>query len=128
MARFVLSSPGEGENHDARSSASDSNRPGAGRRDPGVAAQSRLGICTQRVSAGGGREERRGAGGTAGDYTTQQLAELEDRFTAVERSTAREMEEARERAKDVPDATREKLNAAIEHIETARDNARARLD
>jgi len=83
---------------------------------------------TPDVSAADVREETREAGATARDYTKQQLAELEDRFTAVERDTAREMDEARERAKDVPEATREQLNAAIEHIETARDNARARLD
>ena len=80
------------------------------------------------VSAADVREETREAGATARDYTKQQLAELEDRFTAVERDTAREMDEARERAKDVPEATREQLNAAIEHIETARQRAVDALD
>src|SRR5262245_10568577 len=65
---------------------------------------------TPDVSAADVREETREAGAAAGDYMKQQLAELEDRFAAAERDTAREMDQARERAKELPEATREQLN------------------
>ena len=83
---------------------------------------------TPDVSASGVREAARDTGEAAGDYVKREIAELEDRFTAAERDTARETEEARARAKELPEETREQMNAAVERIETARDNARERLD
>jgi DNA anti-recombination protein RmuC len=89
--------------------------------------------CEQRdetpdVSAAAVREEAREAGEAAGDYMKKELADLERSVATAEREAKQEIEQARAKAEDLPEETRQKLDAAIDRTESARDNVSDRLD
>src|SRR5262245_26304352 len=73
------------------------------------------------VSAADVRREARETGEAAGDYMKQQLAEMERNVSTAEREVQQEIEQARAKAKDLPEETRQHLDAAIDRTETARD-------
>jgi DNA anti-recombination protein RmuC len=80
------------------------------------------------VSAVDVREEVREAGEVTGDYMKKQLADMERSVATAERQAKRDIDQARAKAEDLPEETREHLDAAIDRAETARDNASDRLD
>jgi DNA anti-recombination protein RmuC len=73
-------------------------------------------------------EQARGAGGAAGDYMKTQLADLERNAAAAQSEAKQEIEQARAKAQELPEETREQLDAAIHRAETARDAVSDRLD
>jgi DNA anti-recombination protein RmuC len=83
---------------------------------------------TPDVSAAAVREEAREAGEAAGDYMKKELADLERSVATAEREAKQEIEQARAKAEDLPEETRQKLDAAIDRTESARDNVSDRLD
>jgi DNA anti-recombination protein RmuC len=83
---------------------------------------------TPDVSAADVREEAREAGEAAGDYMKKELADLERSAATAEREAKQELEQARAKAEDLPEETRQQLDAAIDRTESARDNVSDRLD
>jgi chemotaxis regulatin CheY-phosphate phosphatase CheZ len=83
---------------------------------------------TPDVSANNTREEAREAVDVASDTMRKQVADLERSFATAEREAKQEVEQARNKAQDLSADARERLDAAIERTETARDNASDRID
>ena|SRR2546426_12553990 len=73
-------------------------------------------------------EDARGAGEAASDYMKKQLAELEQSVAEAERGAKSEIEQARDKAESLPEATRQQLDAAIARTERASDDVGERLD
>jgi DNA anti-recombination protein RmuC len=83
---------------------------------------------TPDVSAADVRREAGEAGEAASDYMKKQLADLEQNVATAEREATQEIEQARERAGELPEETRQHLDAAIDRTERARDDVSDRLD